>query len=150
MWAVVYLTVCVQSGKRHWWMSHGGMTRVGVLRDESLLHIGVSRQSFGKPCNLLIHVNHLVKVIVLVNRAVWQVCRFPHYRIYVQEGVGSVVFCWNDSSLDIKYLKGNYKGILVYEILMDCVARKRIQKTTSNYLKWFSRYCDLNFYKLSH
>ena len=48
------------------------------------------------------------------------------------------------------YLKGNYKGILVYEILMDCVARKRIQKTTSNYLKWFPRYCDLNFYKLSH
>ena len=47
-------------------------------------------------------------------------------------------------------LKVNYKGILVYEILMDCVARKRIQKTTSNYLKWFPRYCDLNFYKLSH
>ena len=47
-------------------------------------------------------------------------------------------------------LKVNYKGILVYEILTDCVARKRIQKTTSNYLKWFTRYCDLNFYKLSH
>ena len=47
-------------------------------------------------------------------------------------------------------LKVNYKGILVYEILMDCVARKRMQKTTSNYLKWFPRYCDLNFYKLSH
>ena len=29
-------------------------------------------------------------------------------------------------------LKVNYKGILVYEILMDCVARKRIQKTTSS------------------
>ena len=42
-------------------------------------------------------------------------------------------------------LKGNYKGILVYEILMDCVARKRIQKTTSNYLNWFPRYCDLIF-----
>ena len=28
---------------------------------------------------------------------------------------------------------------------MDCVARKRMQKTTSNYLKWFPRYCDLNF-----
>ena len=49
-----------------------------------------------------------------------------------------------------KSLKVNYKGILVYEILMDCVARKRMQKTTSNYLKWFPRYCDLNFYKLSH
>ena len=47
-------------------------------------------------------------------------------------------------------LKVNYKSILVYEILMDCVARKRIQRTTSNYLKWFPRYCDLNFYKLSH
>ena len=47
-------------------------------------------------------------------------------------------------------LNVNYKGILVYEILMDCVARKKIQKTTSNYLKWFPRYCDLNFYKLSH
>ena len=46
--------------------------------------------------------------------------------------------------------KGQLKGILVYEILMDCVARKRIQKTTSNYLKWFPRYCDLIFYKLSH
>ena len=47
-------------------------------------------------------------------------------------------------------LKVNYEGILVYEILMDCVARKGMQKTTSNYLKWFPRYCDLNFYKLSH
>ena len=47
-------------------------------------------------------------------------------------------------------LKVIYEGILVYEILMDCVARKRMQKTTSNYLKWFPRYCDLNFYKLSH
>ena len=34
-----------------------------------------------KPCNLLTDVNHLVKVIVLVNRAVWQDCRFPHYRL---------------------------------------------------------------------
>ena len=42
-------------------------------------------------------------------------------------------------------LKVKYKGILFYEILMDCVARKRMQKTTSNYLKWFPRYCDLNF-----
>ena len=47
-------------------------------------------------------------------------------------------------------LKVNYDGILLYEILMDCVARKRMQKITSNYLKWFPRYCDLNFYKLSH
>ena len=47
-------------------------------------------------------------------------------------------------------LKVKYKGILFYEILMDCVARKRMQKTTSIYLKWFPRYCDLNFYKLSH
>ena len=47
-------------------------------------------------------------------------------------------------------LKVNYKGVLFYEILMDCVARKRMQKTTSSYLKWFSRYCDLNFYMLSH
>ena len=47
-------------------------------------------------------------------------------------------------------LKVNYEGILFYEILMDCVARKRMQKTTSNYLKWFPRYCDLNFYMLSH
>ena len=43
------------------------------------------------------------------------------------------------------WLKVKYKGILFYEILMDCVARKRMQKTTSNYLKWFPRYCDLNF-----
>ena len=49
-----------------------------------------------------------------------------------------------------KTLKVKYKGILFYEILMDCVARKRMQKTTSNYLKWFPRYCDLNFYMLSH
>ena len=48
------------------------------------------------------------------------------------------------------WLKVNYKGILFYEILMDCVARKKMQKTTSNYLKWFLRYCDLNFYILSH
>ena len=48
------------------------------------------------------------------------------------------------------YLKVKYKGILFYEILMDCVARKRMQKNTSNYLKWFPRYCDLNFYMLSH
>ena len=47
-------------------------------------------------------------------------------------------------------LKVKYKGILFYEILMDCVARKRMQKTISNYLKWFPRYCDLNFYMLSH
>ena len=47
-------------------------------------------------------------------------------------------------------LKVKYKGILFCEILMDCVARKRMQKTTSNYLKWFPRYCDLNFYMLSH
>ena len=26
---------------------------------------------------------------------------------------------------------------------MDYVARKRMQKTTSKYLKWFSGYCDL-------
>ena len=50
----------------------------------------------------------------------------------------------------LKALKVKYKGIFFYEILMDCVARKRMQKTTSNYLKWFPRYCDLNFYMLSH
>ena len=50
----------------------------------------------------------------------------------------------------IERSKVKYKGILFYEILMDCVARKRMQKTTSNYLKWFPRYCDLNFYMLSH
>ena len=48
------------------------------------------------------------------------------------------------------FLKVNWKGVLFYEILMDCVARKRMQKTTSSYLKWFPRYCDLNFYLLSH
>ena len=52
--------------------------------------------------------------------------------------------------LENQVLKVKYKGILFYEILMDCVARKRMQKTTSNYLKWFPRYCDLNFYMLSH
>ena len=51
---------------------------------------------------------------------------------------------------EVHFLKVKYKGILFYEILMDCVARKRMQKTTSNYLKWFPRYCDLNFYMLSH
>ena len=55
-----------------------------------------------------------------------------------------------ETAVLLALLKVNYKGILVYEILMDYVARKRIQKTTSNYLKWFPRYCDLNFYKLSH
>ena len=55
------------------------------------------------------------------------------------------LFGWIRNALKVKY-----KGILFYEILMDCVARKRMQKTTSNYLKWFPRYCDLNFYMLSH
>ena len=49
-----------------WWMSHWGVTRVGVLGDESLL------QSFEKTCNLLAVMTHIVKVIVLVNLAVWQ------------------------------------------------------------------------------
>ena len=75
--AVVYWRVCVLSGKIDWWMSHGGVARLGGLGDESLLHVDVWRQSFGKPCNLLTDVNHLVKV----NLAVWQVCRFPHYRL---------------------------------------------------------------------
>ena len=56
-----------------------GSDPCGVLGDESLLHVSVWR--FGKPCNLLTDVNHLVKIIVLVNLAVWQVCRFPHYRL---------------------------------------------------------------------
>ena len=51
----------------------------------------------------------------------------------------------NKKQIEKKMLKVKYKGILFYEILMDCVARKRMQKTTSNYLKWFPRYCDLNF-----
>ena len=34
-------------------------------------------------CNLLTGVNHLVKVIVLVSLAVWQDCRFPHYRLSI-------------------------------------------------------------------
>ena len=50
-----------------------------------------------------------------------------------------------DTAAVSQNLKVKYKGILFYEILMDCVARKRMQKTTSNYLKWFPRYCDLNF-----
>ena len=59
-----------------------GSDSCGVLVDESLQkNVGVLRQSFGKPCNLLTDVNHLVKVIVLVNLAVWKVCRFPHYRL---------------------------------------------------------------------
>ena len=41
----------------------------------------IATRGFGKPCNLLTDVNHLVKVIVQVNLAVWQVCRFPHYRL---------------------------------------------------------------------
>ena len=77
------LRICVQSGKKDWWMSHKGVTRVGVPGNESLLHVGVGRQSFGKPCNLLIDVNQLVKVIVLVSLAVWQVRRFQHYRLHV-------------------------------------------------------------------
>ena len=40
-------------------------------------------RGFGKPCYLLTDVNHLVKVIIPVNLAVWQVCRFPHYRLHV-------------------------------------------------------------------
>ena len=31
-------------------------------------------------------MNRLVKVIVLVNLAVWQVCRFPHYRLSMRGG----------------------------------------------------------------
>ena len=54
------------------------------------------------------------------------------------------------AQIQLKQTKLTIKGILFYEILMDCFARKRMQKTTSNYLKWFPRYCDLNFYMLSH
>ena len=57
---------------------------------------------------------------------------------------------WLQMTGALVVLKVKYKGILFYEILMDCVARKRMQKTTSNYLKWFPRYCDLNVYMLSH
>ena len=61
-------------------MSHGGVIRVG-----SFGRVTATR-SFGKPCNLLTDVNHLVKVIVLVNLAVWQVCRFPHHRLSMRGG----------------------------------------------------------------
>ena len=127
MWVIVHGRVLVQSGKRDWWMNHGGLTRTGVLWDESLLYVGVWRQTFGKHCNLLTDVNHLVKVIVLVSLAVWQVCRFPHYslsmyregwkwkvvwkfcQVYLGEGTIYVFhwfgcICWNDSSLNIQYL----------------------------------------------
>ena len=66
---------------------------VWVLGEESLLHVGVWRQSFGKPCNPLTDVNHIAKVIVVVNRAAWQVCRFPHYRLSMyREGLVRLVF----------------------------------------------------------
>ena len=57
--------------------------------------------------------------------------------------LGIIMIHENKSDLGLHcMLKVKYKGILFYEILMDCVARKRMQKITSNYLKWFPRYCD--------
>ena len=41
---------------------------MGVLGDESLLHVGYDVNRLGN-CNLLTDVNHLVKVIVLVSLA---------------------------------------------------------------------------------
>ena len=43
-------------------------------------------RGFGKTCNLLTDANHRIKVIVLINLAVWQVCRFPHYRLSMRGG----------------------------------------------------------------
>ena len=80
----MYWSVCIQSGKIVLVDESWGSNPCGVLRDESLLPVGVWR--FGKPCNLLTDVNHLVKVIVIVNLAVWQVCRFPHYRLSMRGG----------------------------------------------------------------
>ena len=51
-------------------------------------------------------------------------------------------------SLREKFIKGQLERCFILKILMDCVARKRMQKTTSKYLKWFSGYCDLIFYML--
>ena len=48
--------------------------------------LGRVTRGFGKPCDLLTDVNHRVKVIVLINLGVWQVCRFPHYRLYMRGG----------------------------------------------------------------
>ena len=58
-----------------------GSDPCGVLWDESLLHMVLE-----EPCNLLTDLNHRVKVIVLINLAVWQVCRFPHYRLSMRGG----------------------------------------------------------------
>ena len=66
------------------------------------------------------------------------------------KGSGELINKIKSNQITVMVLKVKYKGILFYEILMDCVPRKRMQTTTSSYLKWFPRYCDLNFYMLSH
>ena len=63
-----------------------GSDPCGVIGNESLLRVGVCCQSFGKPSNLLTDANLLVKIIVLVSLAVWQGCRFPHYRLSMRGG----------------------------------------------------------------
>ena len=67
-------------------MSHGGVTRVGPWGTSHCYTWAYDINRLGNPCNLLIDVNHLVKVIVLVSIAVRQVCRFPHYRLSMRDG----------------------------------------------------------------
>ena len=71
-----------------------------------------------------------------------------NYRCLLVDKIRGSLF--HRTSLKQDVLKVNKEGVLFYEILMDCVARKEMQKTTSSYLKCFPRYCDLNFYMLSH
>ena len=131
MWTVVYWSVCVQSGRIVLVDESWGSDPCGVLGDESLLNVGVWPQSFGKACNLLTDVNHLVKVIVLVNLQssksvdsriidyLWGVEIKSHMNIlpglfrgggWYMCSIGLVVlfiylfFFWNDSSLNIQYL----------------------------------------------
>ena len=64
MTSIVYWSVCIQSGKRDLVDESWESDPCGVIGNESLLHVGVWCQSFGKPCNLLTDVNHLVKVSI--------------------------------------------------------------------------------------
>ena len=63
-----------------------GVSTFNLAREWGPLGPVTATRGFGKPCNLLTGVNHLVKGIVLVNLAVWQVCRFPHYRLSMRGG----------------------------------------------------------------
>ena len=59
----------------------GGVTRLGVQGKSHCYTWAYGVNRLGNPVTYMTDMNHLVKVIVLVNLAVWLVCRFPHYRL---------------------------------------------------------------------